>query len=279
MRMPVSNARTPRVRFGLRLDLEKAPVFEGVEAREPIRCGPRFVPHLDPDLVPVEEHAAGPGRNDERLRQPAGRRPRAAPLVEARRHPAQVVGEAGARRVEVEVAQLGVAPVPEAVDERAAARARACRRGGRAPRARGRRRNVSSPSRTKKRSQWVRWTCGEAPSRQRAEPRPRHDELVAVARGSRRAAPRSRRRPRPRRALGGSGGLRRAPLPLSLFVPRRRLASGGAGAAGGGARLRGARAHRPRRRLRLARARARGEARRRPPDHRRRGDACTAART
>ena len=79
-------------------------------------------------------------------------------------------------------------------------------------------------------------------------------------------------RPRPRRGVGGSVGLRRAPLPFSLFVPRRRVAPRGAGAAGGGARLRGARAHRPRRRLRLARARARGEARRRPPDHRRRGD-------
>ena len=67
-------------RFGLRLDLEQAPVCEGVEAREPIRCRLRFVPHLDPDLVSFEEHAAAPGRNDERLRQPAGRRRRAARL-------------------------------------------------------------------------------------------------------------------------------------------------------------------------------------------------------
>ena len=67
--------------------------------------------------------------------------------------------------------------------------------------------------------------------------------------------------------------LRRAARALGLLVPRRRVAARGARRARRRARLRRARAHRPRRRLRLARVRARGEALRRPPDHRRRGDA------
>ena len=74
--------------------------------------------------------------------------------------------------------------------------------------------------------------------------------------------PRSRSaRPRVRRTCGNylpSGGnanmcsscVRRAPLPLRLLVPGRRLAAGRAGGRGGAARLRGARADRPQRRLR-----------------------------
>ena len=67
-------------------------------------------------------------------------------------------------------------------------------------------------------------------------------------------------------------GIRRAPLPLSVFVPRRRLAARGARRPGGRPRLRGARAHRSRRRLRLARVCARGQGVRRPAGHRRGAD-------
>ena len=47
----------------------------------------------------------------------------------------------------------------------AAARTRAFPPAGRAPPRSGPTKNVSSPPRTKKRSLWVRWMCGEAPSR------------------------------------------------------------------------------------------------------------------
>ncbi len=69
------------------------------------------------------------------------------------------------------------------------------------------------------------------------------------------------------------GDVRRAPRAFGLFLPGRRLASGGGGAAGGRARLRGPSAHRPRRGLRLARVRPRGEDLRRARDHRGGGDA------
>ena len=128
-------------------DLEEAAVFERVETREPARRRPRLVPHLDPDLVPVDEDAFRSRRDDDRRRSPAGRRPRAGLGVEPGRDPAQIVGEAAARRVEVEIAQLGVAPVPEAVDdERRRERERSGREDALLPLRPTR--NVSSPART-----------------------------------------------------------------------------------------------------------------------------------
>ncbi len=108
---------SPANRCGLRLDLEHAAVLERVEAREPARRRRGLVEQRDPDPLPLDEDAIRSGRDDDGL----ARRP--APvgggivLVEARAHPAQVVREPGSRRVEVQVAQLLVACVPEAVHD------------------------------------------------------------------------------------------------------------------------------------------------------------------
>ena len=90
----------------------------------------RLAPHLrDPELVEVGEelHAQARPVDDELAAADhrLARRPAAVPgrgvLVVRERpavaHGAQVVGEAPAGRVEVEVAQLRVASVPEAVDD------------------------------------------------------------------------------------------------------------------------------------------------------------------
>ena len=98
----------------------------------------------------------------------------------------------------------------------------------------------------------------------------------AAAWTTRKTAFRSAARHEPRHAprrVRQTRAVRRAARTLGVLVPRRRVAARGARRARGRARLRRARAHRPRRRLRLARVRARREALRRPPDHRRRGDA------
>ena len=50
---------------GLGLNLQDAPVVEGVEACDSARRGSRLVAYLDPDLRPVDEDAARPGRDDD----------------------------------------------------------------------------------------------------------------------------------------------------------------------------------------------------------------------
>ena len=115
-----------RLLLGRYLDLEQPTVLEGEEARQPAGRRAGFVSGLDPDFVQVDENIAGSRRDDHgvRYRPPAVRRRILG--VESGRHPAQVVGEAAVRRVEVEVAHLVVASVPEPVhDERWRERERA----------------------------------------------------------------------------------------------------------------------------------------------------------
>ena len=117
---------------------------------------------------------------------------------------------------------------------------------------------------------WWWWTLASGPFRP-ARSGTRSRSPRRARRGSEASSLAGRTRPRPHRALGAAG-VRRAPCPFSLFVPRRRLAARRAGGARRGARLRGAGADRSRRRVRLARVCSRGESLRRPADHRRGGD-------
>ena len=99
--------------------------------------------------------------------------------------------------------------------------------------------------------------------------------LRAGARGRQR-----RRRLHANRTGAGSGSgtdVRRAPLPLGLLLPGRRLRSGRAGGRGGRARTRGAGADRPRQRLRGDGVRARLQGRRGAADRRLRADGGGAA--
>ena len=104
---------------GLCLELEQAAVLERIEAREPIRRRRGLVEQRDPDLLPFDEDAFGSGGNDDRFLHRSAAVRRGIVLVEVGSHSAQVVSEPGSRGVEVEVAQLPVTSVPEAVhDER-----------------------------------------------------------------------------------------------------------------------------------------------------------------
>ena len=114
-----------------------------------------------------------------------------------------------------------------------------------------------------------------ADQRPRVRQRRRQPGLVAAAAALRAAARHRRhrhrrhRRHRRRRPAAGGGSLRRAPLPLQLQLPRRRLPPRGAGRGGGPSRARRPRRHRSRRVLRRGPLR-RGRPRGRPPHHLRR---------
>ena len=119
----------------LRPDFEEPAILERKEARESIRGRPRCITHFDPDLFPVDEERACFGRHDQRFINRSATVRRRILGVEAGRHAAEVVGEAAARSMEVEITQLlGRARVPEGVDdERRRDHERSSRDGGLLP--------------------------------------------------------------------------------------------------------------------------------------------------
>ena len=136
-----------RPQADLASDLEQPAVLEGAEERRPPGQGPGS--SSTSIRISSRSTRTPPLPGGTTTASAAGRPPSAGGSlgVEAGRHAAQVVGEAAARRVEVEVAHLEVAPVPEPVhDERRRQRERA---GGEDELLLlGPTRNVSSPART-----------------------------------------------------------------------------------------------------------------------------------